>query len=235
MSTKHKLSTFTPQGLKSFELFLHRKEKTFNAKGITVPISRIEIEDRKFGSKFEFAKYISGVLEAVKNDNPKRDVENDVGMWSWLSFIYLDQVAPMNNEIRDVKQIYRYLPDPDWRYQIRHLLMGSYFLYRRYGKYSRIFLCNTINELGDFTEQIATRRDIAASNPLIRAIDTLYWDPERNYYKRGSGTAGKPGTLRRFIKVQQQIGINFYFHIMDGKAIVEMLPNEFNKWKNNAI
>ena len=66
-------------------------------------------------------------------------------------------------------------------------------------------------------------------------MDTLYWDPEKNYYKRGSGTAGKPGTLRRFIKVYQQIGINFYFNKMNEKAIIEMLPNEFDKWKNNDI
>ncbi|MFL2943918.1 MAG: hypothetical protein ACJZ2J_01125 [Candidatus Poseidoniales archaeon] len=235
MSSAYKLSKFTPQGIKSFELSLHKKEVNFNEKGLVVPISRIEIEDKKFNSKFDFARYIYNILKTVKEDNPKKSFENDVGMWAWLSFVYLDQIAPAKNGIRDVKEIYRYIPDSDWRYKTRNLLMGSYFLYRRYGKYARIFLCNKINELGDFTEQIASRRDIAASDSLIKAIDSLYWDSERNYYKRGSGSAGKPGTLRRFIKVQQQLGINFYFNKMNEKAIIRMLPDEFNKWKNNEI
>ena len=89
-----------------------------------------------------------------------------------------------------------------------------------------------MHQLGDFTEQIASRRELAICAPVIETLNTLYYSHERKMYKLGSSSSGKPGTLRRFIRVIQQLSVNYDFHNMSSKDIIDLLPFEFNRFKD---
>ena len=235
MTDSFKISKFSPQGLKEFDISISDPERSSNFAGLIVPISKIEIEKKIFPTKLDFAKYIDAKLnEMVELNKKMRGRLNDPGMWAWLSYFYWDQVAPETNGIRQIGESYRHLPNEDYRYVIRHLLRGPWLLYQKYQENSKIFLCNPLHQLGDFTEQIASRRELAICAPVIEALNTLYYSHERKMYKVGSSSSGKPGTLRRFIRVIQQLSVNYDFHNMSSKDIIDLLPFEFNRFKDEV-
>ena len=50
----------------------------------------IEVEDRDFSSRLDWAKYIDEKLEGKGLKN----VERDVGLWAWLSLFYVKRLLP---------------------------------------------------------------------------------------------------------------------------------------------
>ena len=187
MTESYKISKFGHQGLKEFDITISDPEREPNFAGLIAPITNIEIEKRTFQTKLEFARYIDGKLsEMIESNKRMRGRLNDPGMWAWLSYFYWDQVAPESNGKRQIGESYRHIPNDDYRYVIRHLLRGPWLLYQRYKQHSKIFLCNPLHQLGDFTEQIASRRELAICPPIIEALNTLYYSNERKMYKVGS-------------------------------------------------
>lgn len=233
MTDSFKISKFSPQGLKEFDILVSDPERKSNFSGLVTPICKIEIEKKIFATKMEFAEYIDSKLNEMIDLVPRlKSRLNDPEMWAWLSYYYWDQVAPETNGSRNIGEAYRHVPSDDYRYSIRHLLRGPWLLYRRYKQNSRVFLCNPLHQLGDFTEQIASRREIAICAPIIEALNKIYYDDERQMYKIGASSSGKPGTLRRFIRVIQQLSVNYDFHTMSSEDIVDLLPFEFNRFKD---
>jgi len=43
--------------------------------------------------------------------------------------------------------------------------------------------------------------------------------------------AGQPGTLRRFVRLLQQLDLTYDIYGMSGSAIVDLLPPEFDSWR----
>ncbi|MFO7599969.1 MAG: hypothetical protein R6X27_09205 [Candidatus Desulfacyla sp.] len=41
-----------------------------------------------------------------------------------------------------------------------------------------------------------------------------------------------PGTLYRFIDVVQQLDLTYDLYSMTGEQILQLLPNEFDRWRN---
>lgn len=70
-----------------------------------------------------------------------------------------------------------------------------------------------------------------ASSGLIRTLDLLYFSEVTALPKRGAATAGKPGGLRRFIDVMQQLDLNFDLQSMTAEELLELVPSEFEPWK----
>ena len=57
-------------------------------------------------------------------------------------------------------------------------------------------------------------------------------DRSRGLPKRGAqGAAEHPGTLRRFVRVLQQLDLTYDIYGMSGKTIVDLLPPEFDAWR----
>jgi len=42
---------------------------------------------------------------------------------------------------------------------------------------------------------------------------------------------GHPGTLYRFIDVVQQLGLTYDLYSMTGDQILQLLPSEFDRWR----
>ncbi|GAB4476624.1 MAG: hypothetical protein OHK0044_22590 [Burkholderiaceae bacterium] len=49
--------------------------------------------------------------------------------------------------------------------------------------------------------------------------------------KPGASAIDRPGSVRRFVRVLQQLDLTYDIHGMSGKAIVDLLPPEFDVWK----
>jgi hypothetical protein len=191
-----------------------------------------EVEDQPFASKMEAASYLNARLASLD----RAEVDNNVGLWTWLSLFYFDQVCPPGRHgVREPKEIVRHVLGREFRKYYRHLLAGPCRLLQVHQQNARVFLCGELSVHGDFSEQLASRMQFISNPSLIEAVDRIYYDPSSNGTakpKRGALTRTRPGNLRRFVAVMQQFELTYDMYAMTGEQILALLPGEFDKWRS---
>lgn len=234
-----KIRTLNAEGIKMFSAHLNRIR--FN--GLNTSIDPLILENSNysdeiendyfvdnqisFETKYSFAKYICEKIDLTKN----RHYYYNVGLWSWLSAFYFNQVCPLESEVRKPGQDARHiLHEPkDYKAYYRHLLAGPARIYTELGEDGRIFLAGELSKRGDLTEQLQAYQNIAFNRGIIQAADLLYWDEVKKKLKKGSGSKGA-GSPRRFVAIIGQFELTYDLTSLDGKNILELFPSEFKKW-----
>ncbi|MGB9748150.1 MAG: hypothetical protein ACPLXM_14585 [Bacteroidales bacterium] len=156
------------------------------------------------------------------------------GLWTWLAYIWFDQLAPINSAMgtRYIKEDAKYICSSEYRDYYRHLVAGPYMIYSLHGREnSRIFLYSPVCEHNDFIEQFASRQFIISHQNIVEAISRLYLDSGNNQPKRGSQTRTRRGNIRRFVRIIQQFEPTYDIYTMSPDQILNLLPDEFNEWK----
>ena len=192
----------------------------------------IEIENRSFQSRLEAARYISALLEPLGHAKTERNV----GLWSWLSLYYLDQLSPVKaNGRRRPGLDYRFVLNTVSTYYYRHLLFGSFIAYRIHGEKAALLLYNRVSKTNKFHLELFARQGFITNKGIIEAANLLYFDSRKRKPKRGAAaTERQPGTLFRFIDVVHQLDLTYDLNSMSGEEILDLLPLEFNEWKNQG-
>lgn len=187
------------------------------------------VAQRPFVSRWGLARHLSERLGALATE----DVDDNVGLWAWLALFYFDQACPrLADGTRKPGRDYRHIPDFGFLYRHRHLLYGPFAVYRRHGGYAILVLSGPPHREGGVYHEITSRQDLLASRGVIEALNELYLDRGRGGPKRGAqGTAAAPGTIRRFVRVLQQLDVTYDICGMSGQAILELLPAEFVHWQ----
>ena len=190
-----------------------------------------EVENVQFVNKHAAAVYLSEALQSLE----RSEVDHNVGLWSWLSLFYFDQVCPAGaaGQRKPGEEVRHILSAHAHKYY-RHLLAGPFNLLRAHGDNARIFLCLPLTKHGDFSEQLASRMELISNKGLIEAVDRLYFTPAADGIgspKRGAATRNKPGTLRRLVDVIQQFDLTYDLYAMNPAQILSLLPQEFNRWR----
>lgn len=185
------------------------------------------VEERAFESRLEAASYLSEVFEGLSG------LEEDVGLWSWLSLFYFDQVSPAAPDgRRSPGRDYRHILEPGYPYGHRHLLGGPFLVYRLHGEQAALLLCTRVHVENRFHHELASRQVFISSPAVIGAASILYLEPRTGRPKRGAQDPERaPGTLLRFVDVIQQLDVNYDLYGMSAEAIVGLLPSEFDVWK----
>ncbi len=191
----------------------------------------VEVESRVFKKRLDAARYLHDVLQPLGHST----VDQNVGLWSWLSLYYFDQVCPViSRGIRLPGQDYRHILDLDYRRFYRHLLAGPYTVFQLHGGKAPILLCNTLPRISKFYEQLSARQGFITNKGVIEAANLLYYDLASGKPRRGASSAKRlPGTLLRFIDVVQQLDLTYDLYGMNGEEILALLPSEFNAWKRS--
>jgi hypothetical protein len=193
-------------------------------------VGDIEIRPSSFESKLEAAEYLYEIIQKITI----KDKFYNVGLWTWLAAYYFDSICPIRpNGTRKVKKEYYYiLPAArEWKTQYRHLLAGPVRIYTFHGPYAKILLFGSVDVEGEFTEQVASRKDIVVNKGIISALIDLYWDETTHRPIRGCAPNKKTaGTLRRFLDVIQQFDLTYDLFSMSGKQIMNLLPQEFAEY-----
>jgi len=191
-----------------------------------------QVDARPFASRWGVAQYLSEQLAPL----PPEEVEENAGLWAWLALFYFDQVCPKPVEgPRKPGRDYRHIPDFDYLYRHRHLLYGPYVVYRRHRGYAILVLSGPLQLESGIYQDITSRQDMLGSRGVIEALNALYLDRSRGLPKRGAqrGT-NAPGTVRRFVRVMQQLDLTYDIYGMSGAAILQLLPEEFDGWQEKA-
>lgn len=167
---------------------------------------------------------------------PAGEVEGNPGLWAWLALYYFDQLAPRRTGgLRRPGRDYRHVADFGFRYRYRHLLYGPFAVYRRHRGHAILLLSGPLHVEQGVYQEITSRQDLIASRGVVEALNALYLDRARGLPKRGAQRAERPGSLRRFVRLLQQLDLTYDIYGMSGSAIVDLLPPEFDAWRGQRL
>ena len=192
----------------------------------TFPRERL-VEERAFDTRLEAARYFSDVF------NEDSGLQDDVGLWSWLSLFYFDQVCPAKHDgTRSPGRDYRHILEPGYPYGHRHLLGGPFLVFALHGEQATLLLCTKVHVENHFHHQLASRQSLLCNPAVMEAANLLYLEPRTGKPKRGAQDSKRaPGALLRFVDVLQQLDVNYDLYSMNGEALVGLLPAEFDGWR----
>ena len=179
----------------------------------------------------EAARYLDAVLAGVTGC----DVERDIGLWTWLTLLYFDEVCPKDgNGRRKVYDRARYVPAvTNFRKSYRHLLAGPYRVFRAHrDEPSRalVLLCGPLNKPGEIVEQFVARQEIITNPHIVELTTTIYYDTASGSFKRGAGGSGA-GSPRRLARVLDQFDVTWDLYWMSAPSMLAKLPKEFDKFR----
>lgn len=189
-------------------------------------------QSRTFKSKMEMAEYLDRIF--TQEDVKREKVIAENGLWTWLAYIWFDQLAPVNPKTgkRDLKEPVRYIYNPGFRRYYRHYVRTPYEIYslhKNNPERLKIFLYSPVYKHNDFIEQVASRQFIISHRNLIEAFSILYFDRASGRPKRGAQSRRRPGNIRRFVKIIQQFEITYDIYSMSPGQIIDLLPQEFRE------
>ncbi len=193
--------------------------------------SYIEVEKQHFATRFEMAQYIDEKIGA----SSLASVENDEGIWAWLSLFYFDILCPVDKDgRRKTRDMARLIPAVfNFRKYYRHLLAGPYRIYRAHRdnpERALALLCGPLHKPGEIAEQLASRQELITNKSVIETSKRLYMNPKNNTIRKGA--AGKSrGSVRRFVEVLEQFDLTWDLYAMSSADLLLMLPKEFEKFK----
>jgi len=188
------------------------------------------LERKQFATKYEAGAYLVEQLRGL----PRVEVDENSGLWNWLTLYYFDQVCPADqNGVRHPRQDALYLMPTgtrDYRRRYRHLLASAYDLVRRHGDNAGVLLSGSISVHSDIEEQLVSRLEIVQNDGLIGAAKRLYFDEGSTKLKRGVTNRMRPGTVRRLVAISQQLDLTYDLLGMNDDEIIALLPAEFRPW-----
>lgn len=235
-----RLKVFTDEGIKEFRNFLvelknnpelYKPDLIENKYSENFKPEIIVDENKIFSSRMELAEYLTQIFKDA--DVKSQTVITNDKLWTWLTYLWFDQICPKDDTERKVREIVKYICSSDYKKYYRHFVASTFRIYSTLGKEnSLLFLNRPINDHGDFIEQLASRQEIISNPNLIRVAHELYWDKNENKPKRGSSDRNKPGNLRRLIKLFGQIELTYDIFSMKPDDILKTLPKEFEIWIN---
>ncbi len=236
-----KLRRFNDEGINRFKWFLDdlRREPT---RAVPVDIlenpemsveipSVLDVEAMIFKSRMDAAQYLNRTLANVGDI----DVSSSVGLWTWLTVFFFDQVCPPDHAgRRKVGENARYIPEvANSRRYYRHLLAGPYLIYRAHRDApdrALVLLCGSVETPGDIVESFAGSQEIITNPKTVALATEIYFDRASRKFKRGAAGKG-PGAARRLAAVLNQFDVTWDLHWMPPEAILAMLPKEFDKFR----
>jgi hypothetical protein len=232
----------TLQGINAFEQFISELRsdptKSVPVNILTHPTTseelpvQLSVEDKTFQSRLQLGEYLYKLFSSQE----AMAFDRDPAVWGWLSLFYFDQLCPPTSDsTRKIGEIARYVPSVHAFRYYRHLLAGPYHIYKAYRDnpgLAQIVLFSPVDTITDYTEQLASRQDIVQNKAAIAAATRLYFNPQSGKAKRGAApNQHKPGTLRRFADLINQLDPTFDLYSMDAVQLLSKLPAEFDAYR----
>lgn len=187
----------------------------------------------QFNDRYHMGDYLSRVLPSdlsvVQHSN--------VGLWAWISAIYLRQLLERqkNGGRSKLWSVYRYIPGAYQKFRYyRHLAFMAFWLRRVFGEeVAKFFLSRPPYAHSDAMEQLYTQdRDFLASRGLMKVAVEMYIDPSTGTMKRNALGKATPGSARRLAtQIAKQLQMNYDLQSMGKDEIYALLPAEFDAWR----
>ncbi len=237
MLTLKSVGRFNSVGLSEFSSLLKQPiqevlERIPNLTSNTDLFEKIpcEMEIHPIESRLELAEIL---YKSMKDSHVLKKLQADQGLWSWLAAVWMPALFENSPRSAKIGEQARWILDLQKTRYYRHLLAGPYFIYNHHVENPRkalSILGGSAIIPGELVGQIAASSDIAFSVGAEVAT-ILYVDSKTGKAKKGSGGAG-PGSPRRLTAAYlNQIDLTVDYRGMTAEEILQILPEEFNKFK----
>lgn len=239
-----KLRVFNDNGLEEFRSFLASCAAAFPAPQVPIsllddPMCTSELPDdlevdpeRVFSNRLSAGEYLFSVL-----GQPEIDTQS-THLWSWLALLWFEQLCPLRGDGSRFGESYRYdyrlIYDPDYLVFHRHLLRMPYVIYRTYSTdpdKAILVLHNPITEPGDYNENLCSRQEWYTNPVVMETARMLYYDDKSKKPKVGGSSRDKLGDVHRLGDLLRQLEMTYDLYSITPQALLELLPPEFDKWK----
>ena len=233
MDEHDSLCEFTPAGMDVYQrVFMDNIDEAVLDLADPYFVTRLDGTRPFIPARFDTAKEMArAVLESIGNTN-FFELLPRAGLWAWLTFILRDHLFKRDvSGRRKIGEIHRWYPgDPnDWQKSQRHLLRMPVQLLYSLGDDADHLLCGHPSVLPEIREQLTSQQDMFNST-FQRVARSLYFDNANGALKRGAGGKGR-GSPRRLAKVRQQLDVTWDLEDLNFEQIIELLPNEFERFK----
>ena len=193
---------------------------------------------KTFSTKMEMIEYFSPIL----TDEILSRFQKDAGFWTWLAIAYYKQFLKSKNKILKVATNDCWVFNPsEYRYSRRHFVAGTMYLYRDFGHAVKdgleMFFAGEPSTFGGLLDAVTYREEFARIPAMLQIAVWLYYDPDSaSKVKSGAATQGKPGTIRELARMADQFAMTYdIFDAEDAGKLWNLLPQQFNKFKGNAV
>jgi hypothetical protein len=187
----------------------------------------IEVEPRSFRLRADAAEYLRDKLEPLN----EHWVANDAGVWTWLTLFYFDEVCPLLDGRRSVKNDYSYIFEPkNPRHFYRHRLFIAWRVITSAPNHNRLFLNVNLPTLDHVTAEVFKRLYLVRIPCLFELLDQLYWDDERSRPRVGIVDSDKvnPGDLIHRLPIRiRQLEKTFDLASVSAEQLLKLLGPEF--------
>lgn len=170
------------------------------------------------------------VLVAIGKTDISKLVGN-TGLWAWLTFVLRDQLfKKTRGGFWKMGDVHRWYPSNlnDWQQSQRHLVRMPVLLLNSLDQDADHLLCEHPSILPEIREQLTSHQDMC-NKDFQKVARMLYYDDVRGTLKRGAGGKGL-GSPRRLAQVRQQLDVTWDLEHLKPRQILEMLPEEFEKF-----
>ena len=195
---------------------------------------QVRIDIPTLANKKELAKSVCDAFVAAGWKSLPSNTDPHVRrIWTWLAAVCFGHIRSRraNRRLQDYSF---FIAGSNWNRVYRHRVAGparTYWLFRRHPANANILLYGPAFQHSDFEEQITGRQDRYSNVALVSAANQLYWDANSGRPKRGAQTRQRPGTLRRFLNVMDQLDLTYDLHGISDSKILNLLPSEFDRWR----
>lgn len=186
-------------------------------------------------NRFEFGKYLVELLQHI----PHLEIENDINFWSSLALVWFDSISSKTETgQRSIREMSCYVLKLDW-HDFRHLVRTPWLLVRLHGETAKFLLVSSKNEdkplsvTGGTLETIGSRQTLIRNQKVIKVLSKLYFDEKKKQLKKGIFSEGG-GTPFRTGVIVRQLALTYDLDQMPEKAIFDILPREYDKWKRGV-
>ncbi|WOJ92928.1 hypothetical protein R0135_14195 [Congregibacter variabilis] len=170
-------------------------------------------------------------LDEIVKDLDLTSAERDSGFWTWCSAYLFDRLCKKAGGKYKPGELPIWVAEPDnWRRYYRHYLASIWRVYDSHRDKEDelvVLLTGAVNTPGELWAQIAATQTLITNPSMIDAVYHLYWDKTSRQRKRGAGG----NSPRRLTRVLRQFERTFDFVAMTGDQIVDLLPSEFDRFK----
>ena len=192
----------------------------------SIPIDRIPFERR-----FEMAEYLYKLIP----ETGIRDPERDAGLWTWIALYWYEQLCPIDkNGKRLTRERARLVANVTSSYRsYRHLVLGPFLIFAAHEDDPHRAMCllyTPPNAPGELVGQIASTQLLAQNRAIVGAATKLYLDRNNNLRKLAADKLAG-GSARRLRAIVGQFDLTYDLFSLDEKRFLNLLPKEFNRFK----
>lgn len=237
-----KTRSLTSEGLTAFAKWLENPAKEASSNLISGDVysedfGNFEIDpSHQFSSRFEFGKKLNEWFKDA-DFHQMMSAQSD-GFWAWLALVYFEQLTAKGIRRSEHYIVLRKGPMGSLAY--RHAVRTPYELFHIHGDYSQICLRSRMHTLGELTEQLTSRQQIAHHRGFFQTATELYVKngslksgasskPNKPKYRKPGERTGF-GSARRLAIALQRLDLTYDTEEMLASQMKQVLPKEFQKY-----